>query len=300
MLWTVPGSIRGAHLVITKRLLLAAGAAAPMLALAPAAFANGDFTVRQNRLFLNARVNGRPVQALLDSAAETSFIDTKFARSIGIAGGETVGARGSGGDTDVQLAKGVKVDALGLHLGPLTVAVLDLSDVGRRLLNGPLAFVLGRELFDAARLYIDIERAEIRTMPASAVPSGAKLALSEERGLETVPAAIEGHAPVGAAFDLGNGGDVLIGADYAKTLGLLSDGRPIVEKKGGGIGGERLRQTLTLKSLELAGRRFTNVSAAIDATGSATKLNIGVPILRKFEIVTDFAGHAVWLNSKYS
>lgn len=290
----------GARFMITKRLFLAAGAAAPVLAFAPRAFASGALIVRQNRLFLNVAVNGHPILALLDSAAETSFIDTKFARSIGIDGGETVGARGSGGDTEAQLAKGVKVDALGLHLGPLTVAVLDLSDIGRRLLNGPLAFVMGRELFDAARLYIDIERAEIRTVPSAVKPAGVKLDLREERELETIPAAIEGHAPVGAAFDLGNGGDVLIGADYAKSLGLLTDGRAIVEKKGGGIGGERLRQTLTLKSLDVAGRRFTNVPAAIDATSSATKLNIGVSLFRKFEIVTDFPAHAVWLNSKYS
>ena len=137
-------------------------------------------------------------------------------------------------------------------------------------------------------------------MPSAVKPAGVKLDLREERGLETIPAAIEGHAPVGAAFDLGNGGDVLIGADYAKSLGLLTDGRAIVEKKGGGIGGERLRQTLTLKSLDVAGRRFTNVPAAIDATSSATKLNIGVSLFRKFEIVTDFPAHAVWLNSKYS
>jgi hypothetical protein len=88
-----------------------------------------------------------------------------------------------------------------------------------------------------------------------------------------------------------------VGADYAKEIGLLSDGRPIVVVAGGGIGGAKPRQTLRLRSLNIAGRVFENVPAAIDATGSATKLNIGVPVLSHFQIVTDFAARKLWLKS---
>jgi hypothetical protein len=113
--------------MITKRCFLASVAALPFWPLI--ANAGSDLLVQQNRLFLDVRVNGHPVQALLDSAAETSLIDTGFARTIGVVGGETVATRGSGGDTDAQLVDGVYIEALGLRLGPLTVALLDLSDV---------------------------------------------------------------------------------------------------------------------------------------------------------------------------
>jgi Aspartyl protease len=282
--------------MITKRCFLASVAALPFWPLI--ANAGSDLLVQQNRLFLDVRVNGHPVQALLDSAAETSFIDTGFARTIGVVGGETVATRGSGGDTDAQLVDGVYIEALGLRLGPLTVALLDLSDVGRRLLKGPLSFVMGRELFDAARLSIDIERVKIHVMPPSSAPSGVRVELREERGIETLPVSIEGHPPVQAAFDLGNGREVLVGAEYAQALGLLTDGRTIGERNGGGIGGERPRQTFMLKSLNLAEKHFVNVRAAIDATGSATKLNVGVSILRNFQLVTDFTAHAVWLKAR--
>jgi hypothetical protein len=282
--------------MMTKRAFLAASTLLPFWPLLSRA--DGGFVVRDNRLYLDVRVNGHPVRALLDSAAEASFMDAQFAQAIGVRGGSTVGTRGSGGDTESQLATGVHVDALGLHLGPLTVALMDLSDVGRRLLNGPLPFIMGRELFDAGRIYIDIERAHISAVPATFKPEGLRLDLREERGLETLPVAIEEHAPVPAAFDLGNGGDVLVGAHYAESLGLLTDGRPVVEKKGGGIGGETPRKTVVLKSLVLAGRQFKDVPAAVDATGSATKLNVGVSILRGFEIVTDFAAQCVWLKSR--
>jgi hypothetical protein len=289
-------SLGRANVLITKRWFLLAGAALPFWPLIGRAA--GGLVLRQNRLFIDVSVNGHRVRALLDSAAESSLMDTQFAHAIGVIGTETVGARGSGGDSQAQLAENVRVEALGLHLGPLTVALLDLSDVGRRLLKGPLPFVVGRELFDAARLHIDIERGEIGVASRTLTPSGVRLDLRDERGLETLAVAIEGHPPVEAAFDLGNGGDVLIGADYAKAVGLLTDGRTIGEQEGGGIGGEKLRQTLTLKSLEIAGRRFLDVPAAIDATGSATNLNIGVSILRDFVIVTDFSAHCIWLESR--
>jgi hypothetical protein len=120
--------------------------------------------------------------------------------------------------------------------------------------------------------------------------------LKTERGIETFPVSLENRSPVQAAFDLGNANEVLVGADCAKRFGLLTDGRKVVEKKGGGIGGEHLRKTFTLKSLQVAGRTFKNVSAAIDQNSSATDLNIGVQILRRFEIVADFSRHLLWLK----
>jgi hypothetical protein len=284
--------------VLTRRTLLAQ-AAAPALAFAVSARASDprNLIVRHDRLFLDVRLNGRPVRALVDSAAEASFVDTAFARSIGLTGGASVQARGSGGDTQAVMADGVKIEALGLQLGPLSVAVLDLSGIGKRLLHGPLDVVVGRELFDAARLSIDIAGGRMRVAAPGEEPAGVLLPLTTQNGIETFEASVEGHAKVQAAFDLGNGGPVLVGADYARELGLLTDGRPIRGILGGGIGGEKALQTLRLRSLNVAGRQFMNVAATIDTTGSATKLNIGVAQLRHFQIVTDFPAHQLWLAS---
>jgi hypothetical protein len=288
--------------MLTRRTFLTRAAATPAFAFARAAHAADarNLIVRHDRLFLDVRLNGHPVRALVDSAAEASFVDSAFAREIGLAGGAAVQARGSGGDTQAVMADGVTIEALGLRLGPLTVALLDLSDIGRRLLHGPLDLVAGRELFDAARLTIDIAGGRMRLAAPDTDPAGVLLELKTANGIETFEASVEGHAKVQAAFDLGNGGPVLVGADYAKEIGLLTDGRPIRVVGGGGIGGERPLQTLRLRSLSVAGRRFENVPAAIDATGSATTLNIGVAQLRHFQIVTDFPAHKLWLASRES
>lgn len=252
-----------------------------------------------SRLMIDARVNGHPVSALLDSAAETSFLDREFARTLELKGGAAVAGQGSGqASFEATLVNGVTLEALGLSLADQTVAVADLGDVGRRLLKHRLDVILGREIFDAARLAVDIEGRTIAVVPRVREPRGVRLELVSEHGVETVPVRVEGGAPMRATFDLGNGSQVLVSKALAERMKLLSDGRPVRTESGGGLGGEAARQVVTLAYLEVAGRRFTAVEAAVDPQASASDLNIGVSVLRQFRITTDFAQHAVWLEAR--
>jgi len=102
---------------------------------------------------------------------------------------------------------------------------------------------------------------------------------------------VEGE-PARAAFDLGNGSDVMISRDLVTRLKL-----PILGKKtGGGIGGAIERDYVLLPVLEVAGRRFTNVHANIDDQPSHNDMNVGTAILKNFRITTDFKDRAVWLE----
>jgi hypothetical protein len=224
------------------------------------------------------------------------LVDRGFAQALKLHGGTTVSGQGSGqASFDADLINGVTLEALGLSLPDQTVAVTDLKDVGRRLLGRQIDVILGREIFDAARLDIDIEGHRIAVVPRETVPRGERLELITEHGVETVPVSVESGAPVRATFDLGNGSQVLIGSAFAGRAGLLTDGRRLATRRGGGLGGEAIRKLIVLRSLEIAGRRFADVSAAIDPQSSASDVNIGVAILRHFWITTDFANHAVWL-----
>ena len=51
---------------------------------------------RGSRLLVQARVNVHPVEALLASAAQMSFVDPQFARELKLSAGETVSGQGSG------------------------------------------------------------------------------------------------------------------------------------------------------------------------------------------------------------
>jgi hypothetical protein len=253
--------------------------------------------VKNGRLFLDIEVQGRKVRALLDSAAEATLIDQHFAAELGLKVETPTQVKGSGGNVDAAFARGVTIKATGIALGPLEVGVLDLSDVAARLVGGPLPVILGREYFDAARLAIDIDGGTLRVLSANDTPRGVQLSLTKERGVETVPVSVEGHIPASAAFDLGNGGAVLVGKAYADSLELLTDGRKLATSIGGGIGGAKAQTTFTLRSLAIAGKTITDVPAQLDNTDSATDLNIGVPVLRHFRIVTDFAGRRIWLDA---
>ena len=183
---------------------------------------------RGDRLLLAAKVNGYSVEALLDSAAEASFIDSRFARKIGLKGKDSVTAKGSGDKNfDVPLATGVTLSAAGLTLGNQTIAISDLSDVGQRLLGQPLDMILGRELFDAARLRIDIGRRELEVMDDStqSQPHGNRLELKTINGIEVFPVRVEGKDAL-AAFDLGNGSKILLAGDYAKRRDFSPTGAP--------------------------------------------------------------------------
>jgi predicted aspartyl protease len=253
-------------------------------------------TTRGGRLLLDVRVNGQPVEALLDSGAEMSVLDLSFARRLELEGTRTETARGSGaGVLEAGIVDGVRLDAVGLELKNQTVAVLDLSDVADRLLGRPLEMILGREIFDAARLQIDIAGGRIEVMDDTVDPPGVRLPLTTEHGIETFPVRVEDQAPVQAALDLGNGSNVILGADYAKRAGLLADGRAVTRETGGGIGGATERDVITLSSLEIAGRVFRDVPASVDEGANANDVNVGLSVLRHFLITTDYSERLLWL-----
>lgn len=266
------------------------------LSAVPAVAAVVPLAVRADRLFIPVEVNGTKTEALLDSAAESSLMDPTFARELALplAGGAT--ARGSGGVAQAQFAQ-VSVRAASIRLKDVTVAVLDLSDISRRLVGSKIVFILGREFFDAARLRIDIERGSLEVVSRSASVAGTALTLTGHAGIEAIPARVEGIAAA-ADFDLGNGSNVMLGKAFAERNGLLTPARIIAHRQGGGIGGGMEREVVRLSTLELAGTVFRDVEADVDALGNAGELNLGVRILRHFIIVTDFAQSRVWLEPR--
>lgn len=274
------------------------GGAIAAALLAGAVADSGALTVRGDRLFVPARINGVAVEAVLDSGAEATVLDDGFAARIGAKGGTEAVAHGSGGRAEARLIDGARIEAAGLALDGRTIAVLDLDDVGARLFGRPIDAIVGRELFDAARLAIDIEGGTIAVLPDAAAPAGVRLPLETAHGIETLPLSIEGGPELRAEFDLGNGSDMSIGRAAAKRLGLTKPGRIVAREKGGGIGGAVTRDVVVLKTVTLAGVTFGNVRATIDDQPNAADANVGVKLLRRFRIVTDFPNRAVWLAAR--
>lgn len=249
-----------------------------------------------NRPFLRVTVNGQPVTALLDSAAEMTIVDDDAAARLGLVPAGSATAHGSGAAAmEAQFADHVSVEAAGISL-ELRAGILDLGEVSTRLLGRPVEMLLGRDLFDNARLRIDYAAGTIETFEGE--PAGVRLPLGEHRGTPTVPAAVEGHPPVDTVLDTGNGSEVLVGRAYAERIGLTAPGRIVERSAGGGLGGARTRDIVILRTLTIAGRAIHNVRTAINSGPTASDLNIGTSILRHFILRTDFAGRQVWLEPR--
>ena len=264
--------------IVTSLLITATATAAE-----PLKFVNG-------RLFIPATVNGVETEALLDSGAEGTIVDPALAAKAKFSAGTPQLIKGSAGSEQARLVEGVTLSTLGLELHPEAIVVLDLSDLSSRLIRRPTQAIVGRELFDAARLRIDLSGGTISVVGKDATPPGAKLALTGHAGIEGIPVRANGVAAQ-AEFDLGNGSDVMISRDLAKKLHLKILGK----RAGGGIGGAIQRDFVRLSRLKVAGRTFRNLTATIDDQPSHNDMNVGTSILKNFLITTDFKDRSVWL-----
>jgi hypothetical protein len=260
-----------------------------LLCLAPSAGAE-PLKVYNGRLFITATVNDVATEALLDSGAEGSIFDPTLAAKAKFSQGTPQVIKGSAGAEQARIVEGVTLRAVGVEIHPDAVVVLDLTDLSRRLIKRPTQAIIGRELFDAARLQIDLAGGRIDAVSKDKAPRGARLPLTAHAGIESIPVKANGVAAL-AEFDLGNGSDVMISRDLVKKLGLKILG----QKAGGGIGGAIQRDYVMLPQLEVAGRTFRNLHANIDDQPSHNDMNIGTAILRNFLITTDFKDRVVWL-----
>ena len=262
-----------------------------LLALSGSAAAE-PLIVDNGRLFITARINGVETEALLDSGAEATLVDPVLAKEAKFGAGKPVRMKGSGGEQDVSVVSNVRIEALGQTITATDVVVMDMTDLTTRLIKRPTRAIVGREVFDAAPIRIDLGKGDVRALGGTETPGGIKLPLTTQGGIETVPVNL-GAIKAQAVLDFGNGTGVMIGKELAAKMGL----KPVGKMKGGGIGGEIERDVVVLPELTLAGRTFSNVEASVDETSSRAELNVGTPILKHFIVTADFKGRAAWFES---
>ena len=269
---------------------------APALAAAPSPrMRTQRLEVVDNHLFVPVVVNSVPTTALLDSTARESVIDQSFASRIGVRPVEEEPEAADRPDHDATIEELQAEMARALDRTDQVYVELPVMGFGRPMTPSDLAaryggvhgrhvdMVIGQEFF-LLRLRIDIDGGTYRRLDR-ARPQGVRLHLGIDRGVPTIPVTLGSQVPVAAIFDLGSGDVVRIGRAYGIRVGLIP-------REPGAEG------TVVLPSLTIAGRTFRDVTAVIDSAEGAADLDLGVPLLRRFIITTDYLDNAIWLEPR--
>ncbi|WP_269713649.1 aspartyl protease family protein [Caulobacter sp. NIBR2454] len=258
-----------------------------------------------SRIYIPATINGAQTHVLLDSGAEATVLDKAFAESLGIKPTAIVPAVGTGGRDVAELASGVTIRIGAMELRDITVAMMDLKPIAA-MIGQPLPVILGKEVFNELVVDLDFAGKTIAFQdPARFTPKAGAVSVpvTSVAGIHAIPASIEGAEPVLLDFDLGNGGPLLVFPGYWKSRNMLSD-RPTSKSLSGAIGGLKTRSVATVRTLTLAGVTFKDIptvfgeedGSALDST--RTHGNIGMPILSRFDLTTDYSRGRILLKPR--
>ncbi len=260
---------------------------------------------RERWIYVRGQVQGQETDILLDSGAGMTVLDRSFAERIGLTARGSMAARGTGGVAEAGLVEGVSLTLGGLEIGPVNGAVLDLSDIERRI-GRPMPVILGKELFHAVVVDVDYPRARIRFHDPATFrydgPGRSTELIPAEDGHKSLRISMEGGEPVVVGLDTGQGGALTVFGHYARERGFL-DGRPLSASKGGGVGGSTTSATGTLASVGIAGYELRHVPVtfhqddvrgAFDTTLQAG--NLGAGILSRFRVLFDYGHDLLWLE----
>lgn len=254
----------------------------------------------ETRIFVTARVNGRPTQVMLDSGASSTVLDRRFAASLGlVAKGDLVG-EGGGGSASYSELHGVTLTLGDLSLTTDAAVALDLAPVETQV-GHPLPVVLGGEVFRDLVVDIDFKgrRIAFRDPARFRAPQGAQLAAMTPSGENQAIVAIVDGRPAKLLFDLGNASALALFPRFWDKPAFIAN-RSVSATMAGGWGGMGVDGLTMVHSVTLGGARFRNLPARLeglrsaDARGGELDGNLGMPVLSRFHLVIDFGRHRVY------
>lgn len=293
--------LRAMVALVTRRSVLAAmSAGAATAALAQPDSHSLTFTIEDELLHFPGAVDGHPVTVMLDSGAGAVFIDSSFARRIGlVANGETVSAGGFTAAQTVDLSKPFKLSFGGVSMDIRSAALVDLSPI--RQTGGVIPVIVGRDFFDSFGVEIDFPARRLTLhRPGAFDARGARREVlrRETGGTHSLQIAIEGHDPVWAGFDLGSNTALYLDGGYARTIGLLDD-RPVSTWISSQLEGIVTYDVATVRTVRIAGVDIGH--APLNSTPSWRKenevtANIGFPLISRLgKIIIDYQSEALFV-----
>jgi len=213
-----------------------------------------DFTSPKGLIVVQTAGNGgKPLRILVDTGAQRTVIDRSVAESMGLAKGDVVKARGSGGSVDAWWAKGLHLQGLGE--APLEAVSLPLDQIGKAI-GTPIDVILGQDILGKKVMEIDRAAGKVTfgTRPAIVSSSATVVSLVLHGGrpyLRAVVVAPDGReSDAELLLDTGSDTSAELAQGFADIIGLQTrpdpDGRSIM-----GVGGMVPLRVADLREIRL-------------------------------------------------
>jgi predicted aspartyl protease len=241
---------------------------------------------------VEARLGGVPVQALVDSGAQSSVIDRGLARRLGLpiaAAGPVIVAFGVSGGAQLGRAATFSLQLGALSLQGLRAATLDLASVSRAS-GRTFSLVLGQDALHALVADFDFPHSRVAFHDPAAyrLPAGAAPVEVRMQGREMlVPVDVEG-ARLEVVLDTGASAALALSSETARAAGLLS-GRPVGSAPSVTFGGLVQDRMIRVKAFTFAGRTRLDVPLQVyePSGGRAPGGLLGVEALKDLRMILD-------------
>ncbi len=262
-----------------------------------------DFDVSSGELRLPVMVNGQSVEAILDSGAEQSFLDSELVAQLGLASKGDFQLNGSSAVGRAGVVTGLTLQVGGLTLNAVAAATSDMTGFAKAL-GHPVSLILGDETFD--ELIVDIDypnhRLAFRRSDQFKAPPGAQVVpLKRDGAQRLIEVRIEGGKPAWLAVDSGDNSTLDLKPAFVAAA-KLREGRPTRAWTATGLGGGETSAVLvTAHTVELADVSLSDVPIElVDAWPGATYSSLvdgrlGGGILSRFRTIFDWPHERLYL-----
>jgi hypothetical protein len=267
------------------------------------------FQLQDNLLRISIRMNGQPVEAVLDSGAGGLVLDRAFAASVGVPMGDSIGMVPGGGAPELMFP--VTID--GLDFGPEHMENVSAIALSLEHLSSSAGFqvhvLLGRPAFVERAILVNYPARKIVFFPVGVEPPCAdSIPLSFVGGTPVVTVTLQATAasrPVTLHLivDFGTrhfaamlGGPFLDSADGQR---LDKAGHPM--QVGTGTGGVVMGTSVSVADLKVGSNHFANLGVALTRQVGAFNKggadgSLGVPLWDHGIITLDYAHQKLCLD----
>ncbi len=249
-------------------------------------------------LFIPVSINGKEDLWVLDTGASMSVITTGFAEELGLELEGNLKGRGAAGTVDASFTQLPPYKLNGISFEGQTVAVIDMSELLRRL-GIPVAGILGYDFLSRFVTKVDYANELVSFYDPDTFNykgDGHELDVHMKEGVFETSATLDGEHSGTWLFDLGAGLTHLEAA-YALREGYA--GEPGILAKGHGAGNESFLKVIKSDRLEFAGFTVAEPPISFAYGGTDTVLTadrigiLGNTLFRNFVLYVDYANERV-------